>query len=149
MCLKKLGVRLPLHPRSGIPSHPPPPGHAPSQSHLWLSFLMTNLNALIRKHLRVHSSQTPYGAQHEICFIFMKAKPEERAVFWIAIVVPTLGEEIICCASKGETVFGRREGFFSTWQNLEEKISHVRTQQKSTFKAQKLKTLYTHIPRIC
>lgn len=61
-----------LHPLSGIPSRRPPPIHALSQHHLWLPFLMTNFNALIRKHLCVHSSQTPYGAQYEIGFIFMK-----------------------------------------------------------------------------
>lgn len=71
-----------------------PPCQTPAQpNHLWLPFLMTNFNALIRKHLHVHSSQTPYGARDKICFIFMKAKPWEREVFWIPIVVPTLGEE--------------------------------------------------------
>jgi hypothetical protein len=60
--LAELGISLALHPLSGIPSQPPPPRQALSQSHLRLPFLMTNFNALIRKHPRVHSSQTPYGA---------------------------------------------------------------------------------------
>lgn len=63
---QKAGSQPPTSPTLRDP-FPLTPSQTRAQSHLRLPFLMTNLNALIRKHLRVHSSQTPYGAQYEIC----------------------------------------------------------------------------------
>lgn len=79
---------LPLHPLSGIPSHLPPPTRMPGQNHLWLPFLMTNFNALIRKHLRVHSSQTPYGAQYKICLFSWRQRLRKGQHFEYQLLFP-------------------------------------------------------------